>query len=225
MRSVRVDFEDDEVYVTVKRPESSPSPRIVPTKQTIVTAFLLYNLLDQRGLQFAESVIETAKRYGERLGHTSVDNQPDLGTHAAPYDTLLLELFTATADDLGTASRAAEEALIDLENDGLVVDPGFTGEFMVLLGLIPMHFSVRTPKGERIYRRIRLNAPLWWMEISKGHKDGKNYTDWEFKFRGITYVRAAIRAMAQEYFQAENSARRKRGRPVLPGKSAPDLED
>jgi hypothetical protein len=106
--------------------------------------------------------------------------------------------------DLEAAQSKTEQALSFLEGEGLAVDPAFTPELMVLAGLVPMHFSVRTPKGERVYREIKVNAPLWSLEL-RGSKNDRPYTDVEFRFRGIEIVRKAITAMATHYLEAEES--------------------
>ena len=41
---------------------------------------------------------------------------------------------------------------------------------MILLGLIPLRWSVRTPKGQQVYQEIKVATGLWSLEIQK--KDG-----------------------------------------------------
>ena len=36
-----------------------------------------------------------------------------------------------------------------------------------VVGFLPMQFSVRTERGEAVYKRIRVNAPLWSLEIER----------------------------------------------------------
>jgi hypothetical protein len=80
----------------------------------------------------------------------------------------------------------------------------FSPPGMILLAsLVPMHFSVRTPKGQRLNRSIVVNAPMWSLHISCGSKNNCPFTDIEFCFRGIQIVRRAIIAVATQYLEAE----------------------
>jgi len=144
---------------------------------------------------------------------------------AAEDTSSFLRELDVTADDLGTAQRWANETLAFLEKEGLVVDPAFTPELMLLAGFVPMHFSVRTPKGERLYRQITIDAPLWYLEITRGSKKGRPHTDVEFRFRGIEIVRKAITSMATHYLEAEEKVRRSKGQPILRRKGSPELDD
>jgi hypothetical protein len=111
-----------------------------------------------------------------------------------------------------------------LEDEDLILDPAFTPELMVLAGLIPMHFSVRTPKGERVYREIKVNAALWSLDITRGNKNGRLYTDIEFRIRGIKIVRQVITAIATQYLESEEKIRRGKGRRVLRREGGPELD-
>src|SRR5262249_36247426 len=68
--------------------------------------------------------------------------------------------------DFEVAQSQTDQALRFLEEEGLAVDPAFTPELMMLAGLVAMHFSVRTPKGERVYRKFTVNAPLWSLDVT-----------------------------------------------------------
>ena len=105
-----------------------------------------------------------------------------------------------------------------LEGRGLAIDPGFSvsPEIMVLIGLVPMQWSIRTPEGERVYREIRINAPLWGLSIDRVREGRKKWTDWHFNFRGITFVRGLLRQFAENYLASEERIRIRNGQPTLP---------
>jgi hypothetical protein len=116
--------------------------------------------------------------------------------------------------DLGRIK--AFSSLESLERDGLIIDPAFTPQVMVLLGLVPVHFSVRTPKGQRVYKEVSVRASYWSLDIARGKRaNGKTFTDFDFQLRGISVVRKAIEMMARVYLQSEEQNRRDKGLPVL----------
>jgi hypothetical protein len=118
-------------------------------------------------------------------------------------------------DYIRSVEERCREAFRILEDDGLIVDPGFlTPELVLLFGLMPMQWSVRTPQGEKVYRRIRINAPLWTLEIDR-RRDRRAKTDWAFEFRGLAFVRNLMRTAAEQYLAAEDASRREHGRPRL----------
>jgi hypothetical protein len=96
-----------------------------------------------------------------------------------------------------------------------VIDPAFTPELVLLAGLSPMQFSVRTPKGERIYQEIKIDAPMWCLNIYRSGTKDKPFTEVEFRFRGIEIVRKTVAAMATQYIEAEEKLRPSEGRPCL----------
>lgn len=230
--SITVDFTETEVIARVQRvPEARRALRLLATKQTIFAAVLLYQLILERGPDFASSLVERAERFAERAAHRNAEFQshvasgwyPPAQSPDAESSTFFQELNISPID-LEVAQSKAREAFTFLEEEGLVVDPAFMPELMVLAGLVPMHFSVRTPKGERVYREIKINAPLWSLDITRGSKGGQPHTDFEFRFRGIEIVRKAITAMATQYLESEEKIRRGKGQPVLRRKGAPDLD-
>jgi hypothetical protein len=230
--SVTVDFTESEVIARVQHPEEARrSPRLLPTKQTIFAAILLYHLIERRGPDFAASLVERAEEFGERAAvrnaefrpRTAAGWYPPAQSPDAESSTFFQELDISPAD-LEAAQSKTEEAVDFLEAEGLAVDPAFTPELMVLAGLVPMHFSVRTPKGERVYREIKINAALWSLDVTRGTKNGRPYTDVDFRLRGIEIVRKAITAMATHYLETEEKVRRNKGQPVLRRKGSPELD-
>src|SRR6266851_3857291 len=121
------------------------------------------------------------------------------------YQTLRSE-FRENVQSPIPRKRVSENEL--LEDEGLTIDPAFTPELMVLAGLIPIYFSVRTPKGERIYREIAINAPMWSLNIAREQENHRPFTNIEFHFRRIEIVRKAITATATQYLESEASLRR-----------------
>jgi hypothetical protein len=230
--SVTVDFTETEVVARVQRPADVRGvPRLVATKQTIFDAILLHHLISQRGPEFADSLVERARQFSELAASRNAEFLPHLGSgwyppaHSPDADSsAFFQQLDIVPGDLEVAQEKTQEALTFLEDEGLVVDPAFMPELMVLAGLIPMHFSVRTPKGERIYREIKINAPLWSLDITRGSKNGRPLTDIEFRFRGIETVKKAITAMATQYLESEEKLRRGKGQPILRRKGLPELD-
>jgi len=230
--SISVDFTETEVIARVQRQsEASHALRLLATKQTIFAAVLLYQLILERGPDFASSLVDRAERFSERAAHRNTEFQPHVVSGWYPpaqspdaESATFFQELNISPMDLEMAQSKAREAFTFLEEEGLVVDPAFTPELMVLAGLVPMHFSVRTPKGDRVYREIKVNAPLWSLDITRGSKGGQPHTDFEFRFRGIEIVRKAITAMATQYLESEEKIRRGKGQPVLRRKGAPELD-
>lgn len=230
--SVTIDFSDTEVIARVQHPEEgSRAPRLLATKQTIFAAVLLHHLIERRGPDFAASLVDRAEEFGERAAIRNAEFRPRSAAGWYPpaqspdaESSTFFQELDISPGDLEAAQSKTEEALGFLEEEGLAVDPAFTPELMVLAGLVPMHFSVRTPKGERVYREIKVNAPLWSLDITRGSKNGRPYTDVEFRFRGIEIVRKAITAMATHYLESEERVRRGEGQPVLRRKGAPEID-
>jgi hypothetical protein len=214
-----------EVIARVRRLlRAGDSRRIFATEGTIFSAMLLHHLISERDPEFADSLIVRARRFSEDAAyrHAYAPARPysETETHFFPLvrdmDTAVFfrELDTSPKD-LETAQSKTEAALTFLENAGLVIDPAFTPELVLLAGLSPMQFSVRTPKGELIYREIKIDAPMWCLNIYHGSTKAKPFTEVEFRFRGIEIVRKAIVAMATQYIESEEKLRRSEGRPCL----------
>jgi len=232
VNTVTIDFSGSEVIARVQRPEErSEAPRLLATKQTIFSALLLHHLIESRGAEFADSLVARSEEFAEQAALRNAEFRPGRAPGWYPLaqspdaesSTFFHELDISPGD-LEIAHSKTVEALGFLEEEGLAVDPAFTPELMVLAGLVPMHFSVRTPKGERVYREIKVNAPLWSLDITRARKNGRPYTDVEFRFRGIEIVRKAITAMATHYLEAEEKVRRSNGQPVLRRKGSPELD-
>jgi hypothetical protein len=227
--SITIDFTETEVHAKVPRPrEIDPAPQLLATKPTIFAGILMHQLVIQRGLEFADSLVEQARRFSEtaakeqRFELSVVDGMPAPSLEADGF--AFFRQLEAGPKNIENAWHMTVEALQFLEEEGLAFDPGFTPGLVVLAGLIPMQFSVRTPKGERIYREIKINAPMWSLDIGRGRRGETHFTEVDFTFRGILIVRKAITAMASQYLDSEEDMRRAKGERVLKRKGRPDFD-
>lgn len=230
--SVRIDFRGTEVSATVERPtEGDRPPRLLATKSTIYAAVLLYQLVTKRGPEFADSLIERARQFSDFAARRHSEFEPQLFSAYPPAPSPDAESFAffqqldAGPQDFELAQAGTQEALSFLEREGLAIDPAFTPNLMVLAGLVPVHFSVRTSKGERVYRQIQINAPMWSLDVARGRKNDRPFTNIEFHFRGIEIVKKALTLIASQYLESEENARRAKGQPILRRKGSPALDD
>jgi hypothetical protein len=223
----RVVVEISDAGVLVRDPHRRSGRRgdqalLLGSKETIAAAVLLYTVWAERGGVEYERQLMT--RVLEFMSSTAEERTAasEIGLAAlslSERSSLHRDLFASldVGDDYVRRVEArCQESFASLEEDRLIVDPGFliAPELVVLLGLVPMQWSVRTPQGENIYRRIRLDAPLWTLEIEK-RKTGRPRTDWEFHFRGLAFVRNLLRMAAEQYLASEDRSRREQGRPRL----------
>jgi len=203
------------------------APRIFATEGTIFSAMLLHHLISERSPEFADSLIARARRFSNdaayRHAYAADRTYSEMETHLFPLMRVVHDLDTAvffreldtSPKDLEAAQSKTDDALTFLENAGLVVDPAFTPELVLLAGVIPMQFSVRTPQGERIYQEIQIDLPMWCLNIYRGSTKNRPFTEVEVRFRGIEIVRKAIVAMATQYIESEEELRCSKGRPYL----------
>jgi hypothetical protein len=233
IQSVTVFFTDEEVTATVKRPRSSTiaPPRLLASKETVFAAIMLYQVAASRGPDFADSLVERAQSFARRSVHDHEredfpGNSEDFLTGRTPDKsfTAFFRELEVSSNEIADARQTLNDALRLLERAGLVIDPAYTPELMVLIGLIPVHFSVRTHFGERVYREIKINAPSWCLNVSRGKAHDQRFTDIDFRFRGVDIIRKTITSLAAEYLDAEDESRRKSGRPVLDRSGAPSLD-
>lgn len=230
--SVLVEFEDDAVTARVQRASEEEPLRLLASKDTIYSAILLHYLIAERGAEFLESLPKRMGAFVEANVQDNVTFRPAVGVlHSLPFasqrfaDTAsFFESLQVTNDETGTAWSKTQNALIFLESEGLALDPVATATAMVLFGLIPVRFSIRTPKGERVFKQIHIGAASWSLDLQRGMDKGKSFTDFDFKFRGIQAVKTAILTMATQFVDSEEHQRRNAGKPTLPNKSKPDLD-
>jgi len=229
-QSVTIDFSDDEVRATAPRPErESAAPRLLASKDTIYAAIAAYQVLMERGPEYADSLLDNAKRFGRYAALHPPEftpyNDRKEGERVGQSDTIsFFNQIETGPRNLEIAVRKTRDALDFLEQEGLAIDPAFAPGLMVLTGLIPVHFSIRTPKGQRIYKEICVNAPYWSLKIARGRNEDGPFNDVDFRFRGIEIVKKAITAMATQYLDSEEEGRRRNGQPVVRRNRAPQLD-
>lgn len=159
---VTIDFTDDQVTTTVQRPErESPQLQLLASKETIYVAIAAYQVLMERGPEYADSLLESARNFGRYAAQRPpefmpYDDRKDVrGEKPGHADTInFFNQIETGPRNLEMAVRKTREALAFLEHEGLAIDPAFAPGLMVLTGLIPVHFSIRTPKGQRIYKEF-----------------------------------------------------------------------
>lgn len=229
LSSVTVDFREHEVIARIPNTRETVGPRIIPTKQTILAAISLLDIIYRRDSKFADTVIDRAISFAEEAASYNLDTDYVSQETSSPFSPAIdtMSFFNELgidAKEFDQSKQKTDRALQFLEDEGLVIDPGFTPEMMVFAGFIPMHFSVRTPKGEQIYREIKVNAPLWSLEIIRRNQNEDSNTDFEFRFRGIEIVKNAITALATQYLRSEEDTRAKEGQPLLHRNGPPELD-
>jgi hypothetical protein len=113
----------------------------------------------------------------------------------------LLLHFGIARNVLEEVDERTNKVLVSLEDAGLVRDPWTTGTagLMVLVGLVPVRWSVRTPKGQDIYREIKIRAGLWTLDIKKRRKGKKKWSDWDFNFKSFRTVRKLLKGFLEEF--------------------------
>jgi hypothetical protein len=166
-----------------------------------------------------EALIETSQ---ELLLHSEVNRSVYLAKEESRYiykieeplpcpskilEETLLSRFNLESDMLEKADKRTHEVLSNLEKVGLVRDPWSTGAagVMVLAGLVPVRWSVRTPMGQNIYRDIKIKAGLWTLDIKKYRRGKKKWTDWDFNFRGYRTVRRLLKVFAEDFLADDDS--------------------
>src|SRR5439155_26250392 len=116
----------------------------------------------------------------------------------APFWPSLFEYLEVPLLQLDDIDDLTYRVLRYLESEFLVVDPALTGTagLMVLLGLVPVRWSVRTPKGQQVYRQIKIHAVLWSLEITKKKPGEKSGTEWDFRLRSVNVIKRALKSFA-----------------------------
>lgn len=208
------------------------------TKKSIATALLLHHVWRQRvrsddeptpmssdfEQHLTEAVLVHARVLGERsTRRRSLLRQDDLFLDETMPLFARLDIPQSLVSEVDSRCHVIFSLL---ERKGWAINPGFTvfPELMVLFGLVPMQWSVRTPEGERVYREIRINAPLWSLNIDRIRDGKKKWTDWQFNFRGISFIRGILQRFAEQYLASEEQARRLEGQPTLPAPNAVSLD-
>jgi hypothetical protein len=228
-QQVILDIRGTDVTATVRRsPGRPPTTRILASKDTIFAAILIEHLMEQRDPAFAESLTERLQRYSR--SQMMYNMAPALSLDPSspmpwpPTPSRILEELGATPGDLEVARSRTQMALAFLEDEGLAVDPVFAPGLMVLAGLVPVHFSVRTPKGDRILRGVKIHAPMWSLEVQKVSQGDHANLDFDFRFRAVAMIRSALTALAAQYLDSEEGTRWSKGKPILKPSGPPTLD-
>jgi hypothetical protein len=114
---------------------------------------LLHHLISERDPEFADSLIARARRFSDdaayRHAYAAARPYSEMETHffslvreVRDPDTAVFFQLDTSPKDLEAAQLKTDDALTFLENAGLVIDPAFTPELVLLAGLSPMQFSV-----------------------------------------------------------------------------------
>lgn len=222
-----VDFTSADVYIRIsRRVVAMAAPTfMLCTKEAICLAILLHALWRERGgPQYEQILANTLLNFSLRLGQSAA--QPSTrksllhpllyGDNEPIYSSLRSELQIG-GEFIEKVDTRCWDTFETLERENLAVDPGFllSPELVVLFGLIPMQWSVRTAQGDSVYRRIKINAPFWSLSIDKTSRGDQLKNDWHFEIRGINYVRSLLRTAAEQYLYGEDAARRSSHRPRL----------
>lgn len=225
-RNFSVEFTDEEVLVRASypTPQNSRSVRLLCSKETIAFAMLLHDYWAKNENNEAEQRITAAiQEFASSQARFEVANRswsllsPDKISNSPPNPLSYLRRGLDLSDGfIAECDEHCQSVFETLERDDLAIDPGFSPELVALCGLIPMQFSVRTERGEQTYRRLRLRAPLWSLEIDRVRKGRRAEYNWDFQLRGVAFVRGALRRLAEQYLACEAAERRKNGQPTLP---------
>jgi|ERR1700691_1410890 len=226
-QSLTIDFLDNEVRATVPLREA-PTLRLLASKETIYAAIAIYEVLMGRA-GYEDTLFEEAISFGRSaaLQHpqfTQYEGEAD-EVAEVPDTSSFFRQIDVGPRNTEVALRKTDSALTFLEDEGLAIDPAFAPGLMVLTGLIPVHFSIRTPKGQRIYKEICINAPYWSLKVARGRNNDGHFNDVDFRFRGIEIVKKAITAMATQYLESEEDRRRRSGKAVIRRPHGPQLDE
>lgn len=228
--SIKIEFINDEVVTRVSRPsEKTGAFQLLCSKVTIKYAIILYKLIILRGPKYHNTILEQVSDFARNYTHLQGILDKNGVEHSLEYQSYvgakyLFDSLEISDEMLAEADLATKEAMIFLEREGLAIDPVFSAGLMVLAGLIPVHFSVRTPKGEDVHREIKVNATLWSLSLTKIATKEKSFTDVEFKFRTVGLVRKMIQAVAKEFIEGEEEARVNDRKPILARNGVPRAE-
>ncbi len=215
-----------QINIPYSNTPSETSAKLLASKETIAFALLLLYLFETRferdEFRFEEFMRKSAHEcyQSQRLIERSYiqsnsDSQENIRSRFIIdfFEHLdVNEKLTYEFDEL------THQVLEYLEDEGLVVDPAVTAStgLMVLAGLIPVRWSVRTPKGQEVYREIKIRAGLWTLDIQRKRRGPRKFTDWDFNFRGVRAVKKVLRAFAEDFLSEEEEDRSLRGKPTLP---------
>jgi len=222
-----IDVDNDAVHVRIPRaaPGERKTVRLLGSKETIAFALLLRRLLVSGQKRYEDRLNRTLSEYAVECYQQGIENRTQLLFPQANTRSLL-QMLDVHSQLIHQIDDLTGRVFDFLENEGFVVDPGITATtgIAVLLGLVPVRWSVRTPKGQQVYREIKVRAGLWTLDVQKRRRGSKKITDWDFNFRGVRTVRRLLKTFAQQYLEYEYQDRNRRGKPTLPAPDDVDID-
>ncbi|MGA7498893.1 MAG: hypothetical protein WBX00_19355 [Isosphaeraceae bacterium] len=218
-----VESDSRNIRITVPRMARGLSgAQLLGSKETIAAALLLRNLYETRFEGEYEELRTEMLQYAHHTYGLSRESERGLLRAQSSKDGQFLPSFSdhlnVDASLIDDVDDLTHRVLTFLETEQLVIDPALTGStgLMILFGLIPLRWSVRTPKGQQVYREIKVASGLWSLEIQKKRRGEKRLTDWDFRIRGVNVVKRVLKELAEEYLRLEERDRVDEGRPGLP---------
>ncbi|KAA0141025.1 hypothetical protein FYZ48_07060 [Gimesia chilikensis] len=223
-QSFNIDLATDGIHLKFPYPKVplDKTGQLYSSKETIALSFVLLEMW-LRGGKEAESKIERVLRDFAVEVATSA-NFPEQGILKPDIEGQKKGCTQYLLKELGAADillYSMDDRLIHtfraLENNGLVIDPGITGAagIMVLLGLVPVRWCVRTPKGQRVLREVRIRAGLWSLDMQQVRKGKKISTDWDLNIRGVDFTKKVLTMFCKEYLATEVRERDRLGLPNI----------
>lgn len=216
---------DDHTSIRIPRNRNETSGHILTSKETIAFGLIIFDFWRDSSLKNVDQINNEEEFYqrARRLGRNIASSHQEMSaflirSQEPPSQCEFVshqwrKFFGKPDINTGAIDERAIIALDTLEEDGLVIDPGITETGLVVLaGLVPIRWSVRTPRGEDVYREIKIQAPFWDIRIQKRRRGPKKWSDWDFNIRGLHVVKKVLRLLAEEYLEAEEEIR------VLSGK-------
>mgnify|MGYP000542093375 CR=1 FL=1 len=210
----------NETLVRIPRSvEKLDTGRVLVSKETIALALKIGDLWRRNRGDVEPRHSQAAVNYGRYMAETQFHNRNAFTRKPEAEDQGLMmfrEFFGVDDSSAEDIDDRTSGALKRLESMGLVVDPAILDDgLIVLVGLVPVSWSVRTKPGEEIAREVRVRAAFWDLEIERRTpKAGKPYKNWAFNLRGMNHVKRIIKAITKEYIKTEDSLRESEGLPT-----------
>jgi hypothetical protein len=235
--TLQVSIDEDQISIHIPRGNArhNRSALVLASKETIGFAILLRKLWETRyehnTLKLMDDLRMLAWTTQETMSSEEGTMMRELlwPERRAAVTKELAEVLRIDSDSIREFDDAAIRAFNILEEQRLIVDPAITATtgIMVLLGLMPVRWSVRTPKGQEVYREIKVHAGLWSLNIQKRRRGGKKFVDWSFDARGVNIIRKLLLEFAKEYVEGEHQLASRQGRPTTktPDEFTIDPED
>jgi hypothetical protein len=191
-------------------------------KPTLVTAGILVQAyIRTQGEIAATDVSRTIGSLANEMAALSAEHplkSPDFENGLQRFVSSLPRQSNAEPphETVESVRRECADALLQLEQMGLVEDPPWktigAGALMVLLGVTPVDFSVRTKHGDAVVRRVKVEAPLWAYRALRTEQT----ESWQVNLRAVEFAGESLRIFAERYLDAWG-----RHRPGLPRSRPP----